>query len=84
MGLFSKRPRSGTAAAEIKVRSAEDLGPYLLMGLNVHSNLLLLIRDGGKVGGGGYLCPTTYPLRRHHQNDSALRRAAVGDILMFP
>ena len=30
-------------------------------GANVHSNLLRLIRDGGKGGGGnGYICPTTY------------------------
>ena len=38
-------------------------------GLNVHSNLLLLIRDGGKWGD-GYLCPTTYSLHCHHRNDS--------------
>ena len=34
-----------------------SLFTYLHMGLNVHSNLLRLISDGGK---GGYLCPTTY------------------------
>ena len=39
---------------------------YLLVRLNVHSNFLLLIRDGGK--GRGYLCPTTYTLHCHHQN----------------
>ena len=34
---------------------------YFLTGLNVNSNLLRLIRDGGNWGGGdGYLCPTTY------------------------
>ena len=36
------------------------------MGLNVHNNLLRLIRDGGKCVCvcvcGGYLCPTTYSL----------------------
>ena len=50
--------------------------PYFLMGLNVHNNFLRLIRDGGKWED-GYLCPTTYSLHCHHQNDSALRRAAV-------
>ena len=38
------------------------------MGLNVHSNLLRLIGDGGKWGD-GYLCPTTYSLHHHYQND---------------
>ena len=56
----------------------------LLIGLNVHSNLSRLIRDGGKWGGGdGYLCPTMYSLHCHHQNDSVLRWAAVWDIWMF-
>ena len=44
--------------------------------------LLRPTRDGGEVGG-GYLCPNTYEFHCHHQNDSALRRAAVWDILMF-
>ena len=57
-------------------------GTYLLTGLNVHSSLLRLIKDGGKWGD-GYLCPTTYTQNGHHQNDSALRWAAVWDILMF-
>ena len=48
----------------------------LTQGLNVHINLLRLIRDGGKWGD-GYLCPTTYSLHCHHQNDSAIRWAAV-------
>ena len=46
------------------------------MGLDVHNKLLRLIRDGVKwglvVGGWGYLCPTTYSLHCHHQNDCAL------------
>ena len=51
---------------------------FLLKGLNVHSSLVGLIRYGGKLRD-GYLCPTTYSLHCHHQNDSALRRAAVWD-----
>ena len=43
-----------------------DFGPYLHMGINVHSNLLRLIRDGGW-GGGRYT--TTYSLHCHHQNN---------------
>ena len=39
-----------------------------LTGLNVHSNLLRLIRDGGKRED-WYLCPITYSLHCHHQND---------------
>ena len=31
--------------------------------------------------GGGYLYPANYSLHCHHQNDSALRRAAVSDML---
>ena len=41
------------------------------MGLNVHSNLLRLIRAGG-MWGDGYLCPKTYSLYSlhcHHQID---------------
>ena len=38
------------------------------MGFNSHSNLLRLIRDGGKWGD-GYLCPNTYSLHCHHQSD---------------
>ena len=34
----------------------------LLITLNIYSNLLQLIR-------GGFLCPTTYSLHCHHQND---------------
>ena len=49
---------------------------FLLLGLNVHSNLLRLIRDLG-MWGDGYLCPTTYSPHCQHQNDSALRQAAV-------
>ena len=41
---------------------------YLLMRLNVHGNLLRLIKDGGS-GEDGYLRPTTYSLPCHHQND---------------
>ena len=52
---------------------------YSLMGLNIHSHLFWLIRDRGKLGG-GYLCPTTYLLHCHNQNDSALRQAAVWDL----
>ena len=64
--------------------SKRGLPATLLMGLNVQSNLLRLIGDGGKWGGGdGYLCPITYSLNCHHQNDSALRRAAAWDILIF-
>ena len=37
------------------------------LGLNVHSNLLRLIRDGE--GGGVRGCPTTYSLHCHNQND---------------
>ena len=36
---------------------------YLFMGLNVHSDLLRMIRDGGGWGwgwGDGYLCPSIY------------------------
>ena len=55
---------------------------YLLMGLNFHSNLFRLNRDGGKLGD-GYLCPTTYSLHCHHKTDSVLRWAAVRIILMF-
>ena len=33
----------------------------MMMGLNVHSNLLQLILDRGWVGD-GYLCPTNYPV----------------------
>ena len=49
------------------------------MWLDVHSNLLLMIREGGgSVDGiGRNLCPTAYSLHCHHQIDSALRRAAV-------
>ena len=47
------------------------------MGFNVHNNLLRLIRDGVGELGDGYPYPTTYSLHCHHQNDSALRRAAV-------
>ena len=54
----------------------------LLMGLNIQNNRLWLVRDGGKWGD-GYLCPTTYSLQCYHQNNSALRGAAVWDILMF-
>ena len=43
---------------------------YLLIALNVHSNLLRLIRDWGEWRD-GYLCPTTYSLHCHHQNDAA-------------
>ena len=50
----------------------------LLIGHNVHSNLLRLIRDGQKWRD-GYLGPITYSLHCHHQNDSALRRAAAGN-----
>ena len=35
-----------------------------------------LIRDG-EVGGSGIYVSNTYSRRCHHQNDSALRRAAV-------
>ena len=39
---------------------------------------------GGGVGGEDrYRCPTTYPLQCRHQNNSALRWAAVWAILMF-
>ena len=38
---------------------------HLLMGFNVHNNLLWLIRDEGKWED-GYLCPTTYSLDCHH------------------
>ena len=43
---------------------------------------LRLIRDG-EVGGSGIFVPNTYSLRCHHQNDSALKWAAVWAILMF-
>ena len=46
----------------------QSFSSYLLLRLNVHSNLLQLIRDRGKWGD-GYLCPTTYSLHCHHQND---------------
>ena len=62
-------------------------GTYLLNGLNIHSNLLQLTRDGGNGGWGvvvvGYLCTTTYSLHCYHQNNSALRWAAVWYILTF-
>ena len=54
--------------------------PNLLVGLNVYSNLLRLIRDGGKCGvwGGGVdtyvLPPTRYTVTTRM---TALRRAAV-------
>ena len=41
---------------------------YVLIRLNVHSNRLRLIRDVGKWGD-GYLCPTTFSLHCHYQND---------------
>ena len=58
-----------------RVRKKKEGGKHvnILMGLNVHSNLLRMIRDGGKWGGDGYLCPTTYSLHCHRQNGSALR-----------
>ena len=43
---------------------------------------LRLIRDG-EVGGSEFFLSDTYSLHRHHQNDSALRWAAVWAILMF-
>ena len=46
------------------------------MGLNAHSILLRLIRNGGKWGGGGgegYLRLITYSLHCHHQTDSAIK-----------
>ena len=52
------------------------------MRFNVHSNFLRLIREGGKWGD-GYLYSTTFSLHCHHQNDFALRWAAVWDIVMF-
>ena len=68
-------PQWGAAVAEMKVPSDENTDlkptaakpevPYLPMGLNIHSNLLRLIRDRGKWGD-GYLCPTTYSLHCHH------------------
>ena len=43
---------------------------YSCMGLNVHSNLLRLIREGGGgQWGDEYLCPATYSLHCQHQND---------------
>ena len=50
---------------------------YLRMKLNVHSNLLRLINDGGKRGD-GYLCPTTYWLYCHRQNNSAFKAGRLG------
>ena len=46
------------------------------MGLDVHRKPLRLIRDG-EVGGSGIYISNTYSLHCHHQNDSALRWAAV-------
>ena len=43
---------------------------------------LRLIKDG-EDGGSGIFISNTYPLHFHHQNDSALRWAAVWAILMF-
>ena len=64
-----------------ELQAATSDSTCLLVGRNVQSNLLQLFRDRGSrgwgVGGDWYLCPITYSLHCHHQNDSALRRAAV-------
>ena len=77
---LSRQSVSLPCPLELLDGAGDRLLRYLLIGLHVHTNLLRLIRDGA-VGGGerenGYLCPTTYSLHCHHQNDSALRRAAV-------
>ena len=62
---------------EIEATSRLPIGRDLHIGLNVHNNILRLIRDGGEGGGRGkcggrgegYLCPTTYLLHCHYQND---------------
>ena len=41
-------------------------------GLMMMMMMIRLIRDGGKWGD-GYICPTTYSLHSHHQNDSAFK-----------
>ena len=53
-------------------RQSVGVRKLLPIGLNVHSNLLRLSRDGGKWGD-GYLCPTTYTLHCHHQNDTRFK-----------
>ena len=50
--------------------------------LYVHRNHQGLLGTG-KLGGSGIFISNTYSLHCHHQNDSALRWAAVWDIIMF-
>ena len=60
-------PRPSCSAMSVENFAADDLHEslhtYLLMGLNVHSNLLRLIRDGvvggGNGGKGTYVLPPT-------------------------
>ena len=75
--LNSLRQCVGFNAIGLHLSRPTAINQILLIGLKrLHSHLLRPVRDGGK-SANGYLCPTTYSLHRHHQNDSALRRAAV-------